>query len=158
MRTAQYYIDKLQMEPHVEGGYFNECLLSQETLPGRDRNLWSSIYFLLQEGEASHLHVLGSDEVWYFHDGNPLTIYMISPEGKLFAPKLGLDIEAGQLPQIVVPKGYIFGSRMENPGYSLVGCMVSPSFKYEEFKLFDRQELLDRYPEYTEAIMNLTRD
>ena len=158
MSTAQYYIDKLQMEPHVEGGYFKECLLSQETLPGRDRNLWSSIYYLLHEGEASHLHVLGSDRVWYFHDGNPLTIYMISPEGKLFASKLGLDIEAGQLPQIMVPKGYIFGSRMENPGYSLVGCMVSPCFKYEEFKLFDRQELLDRYPEYTEAIINLTRD
>ena len=158
MRTAKYYIDTLNMEPHVEGGYFKESLLSQDSLPGQERKLWSSIYFVLQEGEASHLHVLGSDEVWYFHDGNPLTIYMISPEGEMFAPQLGLDIEAGQLPQIVVPKGYIFGSRMENPGYSLVGCMVSPSFQYEEFKLFDRQELLERYPQYADAIVHLTRE
>lgn len=158
MFTAQYYIEKLNMEPHMEGGYFKECLLSREQLPGGERNLWSSIYFLLQEGEASHLHVLGSDEVWYYHDGNPLTIYMISPEGEMSAKRLGLNIEAGEQPQIVVPKGYIFGSRMESPGYSLVGCMVSPCFKYEEFKLLERGELLEKYPQYTETIIHLTRE
>ena len=52
MKTAQYYIDKLEMEPHVEGGYFKECLLGEDTIAVRGdakRNLWSSIYFLLQK-------------------------------------------------------------------------------------------------------------
>lgn len=156
MRTAEYYIEKLKMEPHIEGGYFKECLLSKDTLDG-DRNLWSSIYFLIQEGEVSNLHVLKSDEVWYFHDGQPLTIYMISPEGELSAPKLGLNIEKGELPQLVVPKGYIFGAAKEGEGYSLVGCMVAPCFKYEEFYLCSRQELLEKYPQYEDIILRLTR-
>ena len=70
--SAEYYIEHLEMEPHVEGGYFKECLLEKE-----ERNLWSSIYFMLAKGEVSHFHRLKSDEVWYYHDGNALTIYMI---------------------------------------------------------------------------------
>lgn len=161
MKTAQYYIEKLEMEPHVEGGYFKECLLSKDTLEHKkdaNRNLWSSIYFLLQKGEVSHFHRLESDEVWYFHDGSALTIYMISPDGELTMPKLGLDVEKGELPQILVPKGYIFGSAQEEEGYSLVGCMVAPSFRYEEFYLYERQELLQKYPEYTDVILKLTRE
>lgn len=158
MKTAEYYIEKLHMEPHVEGGYFKECLLSEDTIPGSERNLWSSIYFLLCKDEVSNLHKLESDEVWYFHDGAALTIYMISPDGVLSAPKLGLDVEKGELPQIVVPKGYIFGAAMENEGYSLVGCMVSPCFLYQEFCLVGRDELIRRYPQYRDVIMRLTRE
>ena len=25
---AKYFIDKLNLKPHIEGGYFNECLSS----------------------------------------------------------------------------------------------------------------------------------
>lgn len=161
MKTAQYYIEQLGMEPHVEGGYFKECLLGEDTIAVRGdakRNLWSSIYFLLQKDEVSHFHRLESDEVWYFHDGSALTIYMISPEGELLAPKLGLNLEKGEVPQILVPKGYIFGSAKEEEGYSLVGCMVAPGFRYEEFYLYERQELLHKYPKYKDVIEKLTRN
>ena len=72
--------------------------------------------------------------------------------------KLGLDLEKGEVPQVLVPKGMIFGSAMEEEGFSLVGCMVSPCFKYEEFELFDRKELLEKYPEHREVILRLTRE
>ena len=151
MKSAEFYIKHLDMEPHIEGGYFKECLLSGDTISYRgmkDRRLWSSIYFLLREGEVSHLHIIDSDEVWYFHDGNPLTIYMISP-------KLGLDAASGELPQILVPKGYIFGAAMENEGYSLVGCMCAPAFRYETFELPTRDEIIAKYPEYAEKLGRL---
>ena len=158
MKSAEFYIKHLDMEPHIEGGYFKECLLSGDTISYRgmkDRRLWSSIYFLLREGEVSHLHIIDSDEVWYFHDGNPLTIYMISPEGELSAPKLGLDAASGEQPQILVPKGYIFGAAMENEGYSLVGCMCAPAFRYETFELPTRDEIVAKYPEYAERLQRL---
>ena len=28
--SAEYYIEHLEMEPHVEGGYFKECLLEKQ--------------------------------------------------------------------------------------------------------------------------------
>lgn len=160
MKTAQYYIKHLELEPHIEGGYFKECLLGKDTMTyrGQERNFYSSIYFLLSKGEVSHLHIIDSDEVWYFHDGNPLTIYMISPEGELTCPKLGLDAANGELPQILVPKGYTFGAAMENDGFSLVGCMCAPCFRYETFHLPSRAEMLARYPEYADRLSRLLEE
>ena len=156
MKTAEYYIEKLEMLPHVEDGYFKESFLS-ESLYNTDKKLWSSIYFLLRTGEVSHFHRLKSDELWYYHAGESLTIYMITPEGNLITKQLGLNIENGESPQVLVPKGCIFGSAMNNDGFSLVGCMVSPAFEYKDFELFNRDELLSLYPEHQSIINKLTR-
>lgn len=151
MYTAKHFIEKLNMIPHVEGGYYKESLRD-------DSALWSSIYFLLETGEVSHFHRLKSDEVWYYHSGTPLTIYMISPEGERIDCQLGLDIAKGEMPQVLVPKGYIFGSAQNEEGYSLVGCMVAPAFKFEDFELFERKTLVNLYPEHEKIITRLTRE
>lgn len=82
---------------------------------------------------------------------------MITPEGNLITKQLGLNIENGESPQVLVPKGCIFGSAMNNDGFSLVGCMVSPAFEYKDFELFNRDELLSLYPEHQSIINKLTR-
>jgi predicted cupin superfamily sugar epimerase len=155
--NAQYFIEKLNMEPHIEGGYFKESFVSEQTI-NEDKKLWTSIYFLLQTGDVSNLHVLKSDEMWYYHAGSSLTIYMISPNGELTSKNLGLNFEKGETPQFLVPKGYIFGSAMNEDGFSLVGCMVSPGFTFEDFKLLNRAELLKLYPEHEVIIKKLTRE
>ena len=156
MKSAEYYIKNLKMEPHIEGGYFKESFLSSDNI--NDKSLWSSIYFLLTTNEVSNFHRLKSDEMWYHHDGEALTIYMINEEGKLITKQLGNNIENGEEPQVLVPKGYIFGSAMNRDGYALVGCMVAPAFTYEEFELFDRSYLLNLYPEHKDIILKLTRE
>ena len=157
MKSAEYYIENLSMEPHIEGGYFKESFVSTDNIR-TDKKLWSSIYFLLMTGEVSNFHRLKSDELWYYHDGEALTIYMITQEGELITKQLGKNIENGEEPQVLVPKGCIFGSAMNNNGYALVGCMVSPAFEYDEFELFTRKELLDLYPDYRDIIIKLTRE
>jgi predicted cupin superfamily sugar epimerase len=155
--NAKYFIEKLNMEPHVEGGYFKEAFISEQNI-SEGKKLWTSIYFLLQTGEVSNFHVLNSDEMWYYHAGSSLTIYMISPTGELTTKNLGLNFEKGETPQLLVPKGYIFGSAMNEEGFSLVGCMVAPGFTYEDFKLFSRNELLTLYPQHESIIKKLTRE
>lgn len=157
MKSAEYYINNLNMEKHIEGGYFKESFISQDEL-SKDKKLWSSIYFLLRTGEVSNFHRLKSDELWYYHDGEALTIYMITPEGELITKRLGKNIEKGESPQVLVEKGCIFGSAMNNDGYALVGCMVSPAFQYDEFELFKRESLLELYPKYKDIIIKLTRE
>ncbi|MCI6693433.1 MULTISPECIES: cupin domain-containing protein [unclassified Clostridium] len=157
MKSAEYYINNLNMEKHIEGGYFKESFVSQDEV-NKDKKLWSSIYFLLETGEVSNFHRLKSDELWYYHDGEALTIYMITPEGELITKKLGKNIEKGEAPQVLVEKGCIFGSAMNNDGYALVGCMVSPAFQYDEFELFKRDDLLELYPNYKDIIIKLTRE
>lgn len=163
-KTAQYFIESLDMIAHPEGGYYKPSFDSEEKITSVDlktkfednRILWTSIYFLLRDGEVSNFHRLKSDEMWYYHAGNSLTIYMISPTGELTTKELGLDIKNGETPQILVPKNYIFGSAMNNQGFSLVGCMVSPGFEFRDFELFDRENLLKMYPEHKEIITKLT--
>ena len=161
--SAEYFIKSLNMTAHPEGGYFKESFISPSKLApntlhiNEERLLWTSIYFLLRTGEVSNFHRLKSDEMWYFHAGESLTIYMISPDGELIEKQLGLNIEKGETPQVLVPKDYIFGSAMNNEGFSLVGCMVAPGFDCKDFELFEREDLLEKYPNYREVIEKLTR-
>ncbi|WP_407270234.1 cupin domain-containing protein [Radiobacillus sp. PE A8.2] len=165
MSTATNYIEQLQMQSHPEGGYFSESFRASASLelgevvgrPGVERQLWTSIYFLLEAGEVSHFHRLQSDELWYFHDGGTLHIHMIHPDGTYSFGKLGKDIEKGEMPQLLVPRGTIFGASLEEDAFALVGCMVSPGFDFVDFELFEQNDLLSMYPEHEAIIKKMTR-
>jgi predicted cupin superfamily sugar epimerase len=165
MNDSQYWIDALSLIKHPEGGYFGESYRCPETvnfteLPASftgKRNLSSSIYFLLPSTDVSRFHRLKSDEIWYYHAGSPLTIYIIDEDGKLKEHRLGLNAAQGELPQIIVPRGCIFGAAVYPEGvFTLVGCVVSPGFDYQDFELIPRESLLQKYPQYREIILKLT--
>lgn len=153
--TAQYFIDHLKMEAHPEGGYYVSTHRAEEQIETRNvaRPIYTSIYFLLRSQDISHLHRLKSDELWYYHGGSPLTVHMIHPDGTYEAKKLGLNIENGEQPQVIVEKNTIFGSSVDDPDtFGLVGCMVSPGFDFADFELFTQDELLTTYPLHKEVI------
>ena len=89
MYTGKYFIEKLGLKEHPEGGYYSECLKSSDIIDahsvdaafGGDRRLWTSIYFLLKDREVSRFHRIKSDEIWYYHSGTPLVIHIITKEG-----------------------------------------------------------------------------
>ena len=66
MRDAGYWIDRLKLEPHPEGGYYREAYRSSitigpEALEDRfagPRSVATSIYFLLTSENFSALHRL----------------------------------------------------------------------------------------------------
>lgn len=154
--AKEQLIAQLQLEPHVEGGYFRQIYNEGEF---GNRPFFTSIYFLLGIGDVSKFHVLTADEVWYHHCGSPLEIHMINPDGSYQVVLLGSDIAAGQVPQYKVNKGVIFGSRRvptDTQEYGLVSCMVAPGFTYDDFKLFNRAELTEMYPQYAAQIAEFT--
>ena len=166
-QDPQYYISKLGLEPHPEGGYFKRTFESQEQITDQEltvdfegkRMLYTSIYFLLTSKDVSHFHRLQSDELWYYHAGSPLSVHMIDENGEYTEHKLGLHLENGEVPQVLVPKNTIFGSSVKDRDtFSLVGCMVSPGFEYQDFELFTQEELLLKYPEHKEIIMKIAYD
>ena len=80
---AKEYIEKLNLTPHPEGGYFKEVYQAKgeyELAEGK-RKYFTSIYFLLTPETKSHLHRLNHDEVWYYHDGASLKIHCLYPDG-----------------------------------------------------------------------------
>lgn len=159
MRTAQDWIDHLNLEPHPEGGYYKQTEVSTLTheASGKDLPLYTSIYFLLTPDSPSHFHRLTSDEMWFFHAGSPLTVHSLTPSGNYEAIKLGLDFSAGQHVHHTVSAGTIFGSTVEQD-YALVSCTVVPGFDFSEFELFTKQDLLHSYPEHESIIDQLAYD
>jgi predicted cupin superfamily sugar epimerase len=156
--TPDFYIERLGLTAHPEGGYFKSTYASdlQTDANGKSRKMYTSIYFLLKSGEVSHFHRLRSDELWYYHGGSSLTIHVINEDGNYEEVKLGLNLDRGEVPQYLVPKNSIFGSSvMEEGTFSLVGCMVSPGFDFEDFELFTQDQLLNLYPRHREVIKKL---
>lgn len=164
--NATYYIDKLKLESHPEGGFYKETYRDKNAIGiGADtsfpngRNYSTAIYFLLRTEEFSAFHRIKSDELWHFYTGKSLSIYCITPGGKLEIIKLGPDIENGEVFQAVVPAGYWFASRLEKnePGtYALVGCTVAPGFDFKDFEMAGRQQLFNEFPQHMEMITELT--
>lgn len=162
-KDPEYYIEKLALIAHPEGGYFvesyrSEELLSQEGLPERfegSRSISTAIYFLLKGTEHSAFHRIKSDEIWHFYEGIPLLIYVINLEGKLEVIKLGNELDTGCTYQATVKAGNWFASKPINEhGFSLVGCTVAPGFDFSDFELAGN-DLLDLFPRHSDIIRDL---
>jgi predicted cupin superfamily sugar epimerase len=161
MKNEQYYIEHLQLEQHPEGGYFKETYRDKENVINRNgetRSASTGIYFLITSDFYSAFHKIESDEMWHYHDGAALAVYMITASGELEILKIGKDIENGEQLQGVVPAGCWFASKVAVPdAYSLVGCTVAPGFDFKDFILADREALTQEYPAHTAIIKELTR-
>lgn len=165
IRTADFYIEKLKLQKHPEGGAFAEIYRSEESvspdaLPARfggERAFSTSIYFLLNKNEISAFHRIKSDEIWHFYDGTAALIHIIDESGKLTTLHLGRGIELGESFQAVAPKNCWFAAEVfDKKSFALVGCTVSPGFDFNDFELADRDELSKAYPEHKELIERLT--
>lgn len=165
-KNAKYWIEKLRLESHREGGYFrqtyrSEMVIAREALPAGFtgvRAASTAIYFLLEAKNFSAFHRLRSDEVWHFYAGEPLAVHVIAPKGKYSSILLGRELESGQVPQAVVPAGCWFASHVVDwKSFAVVGCTVAPGFDFEDFEMGKREELVARYPRHRVLIEGLTR-
>ena len=165
-RDAAFWIERLALVPHPEGGYFRETYRAAESIPkdglparfDAPRALSTAIYFLLTADEFAALHRLRSDEVWHFYVGSPLELVTIDPEGRLAVVTLGADPERGEILQAVVPAGLWLGAALAGGGsFALVGCTVAPGFDFNDFELGKRAALLRRYPQHRVLVERLTR-
>ncbi|UII23970.1 cupin domain-containing protein [Fulvivirga ligni] len=162
MVTVEYLVNKLQLEPHPEGGYFKETyradLKSDFNGFEGERNVSTGIYFLLEQLDFSAFHKIQSDEMWHFYDGDTMEVHMIFDDGTHKVVKLGRDLEKGELLQFVVPAGVWFGSRVAKGGdFSLVGCTVAPGFDFKDFEMPTAEVLLERFPKQKGIIEEMTR-
>lgn len=156
MKTKEEWIQELHLGAHPEGGYYLRTEESNETIERNDvtRKLYTSIHFLLTEESPSHFHQLTADEIWYYHDGNSLTVHCIYKDGTYEAVKVGKDTANGERLHFKVPAGTIFGSTVEKD-YSLVSCVVVPGFEFTDFKLFTQADLLADFPQHEAIIKQL---
>jgi|SRR6476660_721071 predicted cupin superfamily sugar epimerase len=164
--SAKYWIDKLGLIAHPEGGYYRETYrsglsIAREALPPQftgPRLVSTAIYFLLEGNNFSAFHRLRSDELWHFYAGGPIVVHVIEEKGDYFELLIGNNPGAGQVLQAVVKAGCWFASRLQDPqSFALAGCTVAPGFDFEDFEMAERSQLLRRYPQHAKRIEQLTR-
>jgi uncharacterized protein len=165
--SARYWIDKLNLIPHPEGGYYRETYRSElsiarEALPPQftgARLVSTAIYFLLEGKNFSAFHRLRSDELWHFYAGSPITVHVIEPGGGYSEIQLGSDPDSGGVFQAVVKAGSWFASQVRDAeSFALAGCTVAPGFDFADFELGKRSDLVKLYPQHRNLIERLTRD
>ncbi|MBL3597614.1 cupin domain-containing protein [Rhodovulum sulfidophilum] len=131
--TAEEIIATLGLAPHPEGGWYRETWVAPAGPGGRSSG--TAIYYLLTEGQRSHWHRVDADEIWLYHAGDPLELSLaataVGPARELV---LGPDLTAGARPQAVVPAGHWQAARPLG-AWTLVGCTVSPGFRFEGFEM-----------------------
>ena len=165
MRDQQFYVQYLEMQPHPEGGWYKETYRSQGSIPSSligefdgDRSFSTGIYFLLTKANFSAFHRIKSDEMWHFYDGDGLIVHEINPNGDYIKHQLGLDLENGERPQLVISANSWFASEVKTGGnWCLVGCTVSPGFDFQDFELAEGSELVAHFPKHGQLIDRLTR-
>ena len=164
MHVSEYWIKHLDLRAHPEGGYYKETYRSTENiqlcgLPSRfssPRTFSTAIYFLLRSQDKSLFHRIKSDELWHFHYGGSLRIYVLRQEN-LSIFNLGSDLENGDNLQVVIPANSWFGAKLVLPdSYTLSSCTVSPGFDFKDFELAERHKLLQEFPQHAEIIQELT--
>jgi uncharacterized protein len=164
MPTANEWIDKLKLQSHPEGGFYKETYRSLEKIPSTglpsrfngERNLSTSIYFLLRSSDRSFFHRIKSDELWHFHAGTTLLIYVLRGRGvEIF--KLGPNPDNDENLQVVIPANHWFGAMVEDENsYTLSGCTVSPGFDFNDFEMAKRDLLLKQFPSFANIIEMFT--
>lgn len=166
MPDAQTWIDRLDLEPHPEGGYYRETYRTEHTIPADGlpdrfddpRNVSALIYFLLPGNSFSALHRIQQDEAWHFYDGAPVTLHQFAPDGSYSTVTLSRTVEQGHRLQTVVPAGTWFGATVdEEDEYALVGCTTAPAFDFADFELADRATLTEKFSNHASLIERLTR-
>jgi uncharacterized protein len=152
----------------VEGGYFrvtyrSDELIQAEALPERytaARSMAGAIYFLETSEQFSAMHKLPSDELYYYHLGDPMEMLFLHPDGSGETRILGSDLQAGQQLQILAPRHSWHGSRPlpeQEHGFSLGSTSMAPGYDETDPVFASRDELIKAYPAFSTLIEALTR-
>ncbi|MHC5005681.1 MAG: cupin domain-containing protein, partial [Planctomycetota bacterium] len=152
---AAALVERLDLRPHPEGGFYAETFRSPRRVVPRDgrgeRAALTSIYYLLPAGAVSRLHRVASDELWHHCEGAPLELVVLdgSPEQPRRLTLAGTG--GGHEPVRAVAAGCWQAARSLGD-FTLVSCTVGPGFEFDDFRMLkagsaEAAALLARHPD-----------
>ncbi len=167
MLTADEIINLLELKPLVpEGGFFrrtycSKLMLTPQFLPSLyqgNRPLATAIYYFLTPNTFSAIHKLPSDEGFHFYLGDTVEMLHLYPDGTGQIVKIGNDLALGLYPQVLAPAGCWQGLRLVSGGsYALLGTTMSPGYDDSDYVEGKREDLIIKYPQFSQLITKLTR-
>jgi len=149
-------IQTLQLEPHIEGGYFRRTFTASEHYlrdDGSTQSLMSSIFYLLtDDSPIGRLHRNRSAIMHYWHAGSALRYHLLKPDGELQQIELGPDLLRGQQLQMLVPGGWWKATELIDGEFGLLSEAVCPGFDFADMQLANFADINAAYPQHAGAL------
>ena len=150
MISARELIQKFELEPHPEGGFYKRTFLS-------DNPSFSSILFLLGKNNFSAFHKIKSDEQWNWYYGDNIIIHEIDKDGIYHQTKLSDQQKSFHFQHVVKGGNWFASECIGEHSFALCGCTVIPAFNFDDFEMGKQLELLQLFPQHRDIIERLTR-
>ena len=153
---VQEIMQKFRLSGNPRSGAYSWVYTSPTwTAEAISRPAAGSSYFLLAGSENLRFQSFDCDEVWYFHEGCGMRLTVLAADGTVRTFELGVGGVA--MPMVLIPKGQIFAAEnIDSVGYSFISCMTIPALETAGIRVWQREELLARYPQAKEAIERYT--
>lgn len=141
MSDLPVWAQGLDLAPHPEGGWYRQTWRSEVEISLQDlpdgypapRRAGTAILFLLMPDQQSAWHTVRGTEIWLYHRGAPVLLELGGDGAK---PGEITDLIVGpDSPQQFVPPGHWQRARPLRSAPSLVSCVVTPGFDFEDFAL-----------------------
>jgi len=127
-------IERLDLQPHPEGGWFRETWRDVPEADGRGAG--TAVLYLLDAGHRTRWNRDDAAEIWLWHAGGSLLLSIAGTrDGPVETIKLGMNLDAGQLPQAVVPANYWQAAELVEGDFCLISCVVAPAFDFSTYEL-----------------------
>ena len=153
---VQEIMQKFRLSGNPQSGAYSWVYTSPTwTAEAISRPAAGSSYFLLAGSENLRFQSFDCDEIWYFHEGCGMRLTVLGADGTVRTFELGVGGAA--MPMVLIPKGQIFAAENVDPaGYSFISCMTIPALETAGIRVWQREELLARYPQAKEVIERYT--
>lgn len=153
---VQEIMQKFRLSGNPRSGAYSWVYTSPTwTAEAISRPAAGSSYFLLAGSENLRFQSFDCDEVWYFHEGCGMRLTVLGADGTVRTFELGVGGTA--MPMVLIPKGQIFAAEnVDSAGYSFISCMTIPALETAGIRVWQREELLAKYPQAKEAIERYT--
>ena len=153
---VQEIMQKFRLSGNPRSGAYSWVYTSPTwTAEAISRPAAGSSYFLLAGSENLRFQSFDCDEIWYFHEGCGMRLTVLAADGTVRTFELGVGGAA--MPMVLIPKGQIFAAEnVDSAGYSFISCMTIPALETAGIRVWQREELLAKYPQAKEAIERYT--
>lgn len=153
---VQEIMQKFRLSGNPRSGAYSWVYTSPTwTAEAISRPAAGSSYFLLAGSENLRFQSFDCDEVWYFHEGCGMRLTVLAADGTVRTFELGVG--GASMPMVLIPKGQIFAAEnIDSAGYSFISCMTIPALETAGIRVWQREELLAKYPQAKEAIERYT--
>ena len=160
--TTAELIHSLDLEKHIEGGYFKRTFEANhrkkiDTEDGARFTMTSIFYLLTRQACIGQWHLNRSDIQHFYQLGEAITYHLIHQNGSYEKVIMGPDPRLGHQLQLTVKGGTWKASHLEAGDHGLVSEAVSPGFEFDDMTLGNEAALIKAFPQH-EAIISAIFD